>query len=93
MAQTRREQIAEFLGRRKATARDLAAQFGLRIADAVDDLEHVRRSAGAAFHVEPARCRKCEFEFESRERLSTPSRCPECKHERIDGPWCWIETS
>lgn len=91
MPQTRREKITHYLQLRTATARDVATEFGLRVKDAVDELEHVRKSAGPNFKIEAARCRKCEFEFDSRERLGSPSRCPDCKHERIDGPWFWIE--
>ncbi len=88
---TRREEIAQFLRRRPATVKDVAAQFDLRHSLALDDLQHVRKSNREDFVIEPARCRNCGFEFRDRDRLSTPSRCPECKDERIDGPWFRIE--
>jgi predicted Zn-ribbon and HTH transcriptional regulator len=88
---TRREEIAQFLRRRPGTVKDVAAQFGLRHSLALDDVEHVRMSNRENFVIEPARCRHCGFEFTDRERLSTPSRCPKCRAERIDGPWFHIE--
>lgn len=92
MSKTRREQIVTFLKRRDATVKDVAGQFGLRMSDAVDDLEHVRKSNRDAFEIEWARCSKCEFSFEKRDKLTTPSRCPECKSERIEGPWVSIRS-
>lgn len=90
---TRREEIAQFLRRRPATVKDVAAQFAIRHSLARDDLRHVRESNRDAFIIEPARCRNCGFEYSDRDRLTTPSRCPECKSERIDGPWFEIDES
>ena len=45
-----------------------------------DDLNHLFRSLKHTGHkamVEPARCRACGFEF-SKEKLTKPSKCPEC---------------
>ena len=45
-----------------------------------DDLRHLLRSLKHTEYsvmVEPAQCRSCGFEF-SREKLTKPSRCPEC---------------
>lgn len=73
--------------------KDVAAQFGLRVTEAADDLDHIRKSHRDSFKVEWARCSKCEFEFQNRDKLTTPSRCPECKCERIEGPWFSITRS
>lgn len=46
-----------------------------------DDLQHLLRSLKHTDYraaVEPARCRGCGFEF-SAEKLSKPSKCPECR--------------
>lgn len=91
MAKTRREQIAEFLMRREATVRDVAGQFGLRMSIAVSDVEHVQKSHADRFTIDWARCSKCDFVFEKRDKLTTPSRCPECRSERIEGPWFGID--
>jgi predicted Zn-ribbon and HTH transcriptional regulator len=45
-----------------------------------DDLNHLLRRlkhTGYKAVVEPARCRACAFEF-SAEKLTKPSKCPEC---------------
>src|SRR4051812_32657525 len=45
-----------------------------------DDLNHLLRSLKHTEYkavVEPARCRSCGFEF-SEEKLTKPSKCPEC---------------
>ena len=63
----------------------LARELGLARGDVEDDLRHMIRSARAAGHrivIEPARCRACGFTFGD-EKLSKPSRCPECKQSRI----------
>lgn len=47
----------------------------------VDDLQHLLRSLKHMDYkavIEPARCRACGFEF-STEKLSKPSKCPECR--------------
>ena len=45
-----------------------------------DDLQHLLRSRKHSDYraaIEPARCRACGFEF-SKEKLTKPSKCPEC---------------
>ena len=45
-----------------------------------DDLRHLLRSLKHTEYrvaIEPARCRACGFEF-SEEKLTKPSKCPEC---------------
>ncbi len=45
-----------------------------------DDLSHLLRSLKHTEYkavIEPARCRACSFEF-SGEKLTKPSKCPEC---------------
>jgi predicted Zn-ribbon and HTH transcriptional regulator len=68
------------------TPRELAKELGMRVSDLLSDLEHLRKSLKERFEVEPARCEACGFTFSKRTRLSKPSRCPECRSERIDGP-------
>jgi predicted Zn-ribbon and HTH transcriptional regulator len=63
----------------------LARELGLTRHDVEDDLRHMIRSARAAGHrvvIEPARCRSCGFVF-GEEKLSKPSRCPQCRESRI----------
>ena len=57
----------------------------LRKGDVEDDLRHMIRSARAAGHrvvIDPARCKACGFVF-GEDKLSKPSRCPQCRQSRI----------
>jgi predicted Zn-ribbon and HTH transcriptional regulator len=59
-----------------------------------DDLNHLFRSLKHTKHkaiVEPARCRACGFEF-SEEKLTKPSKCPECHSTWVLEPKIAIET-
>ncbi len=58
-----------------------------------DDLKHLFRSLKHTEHkaiVEPARCRTCGFEF-SKEKLTKPSKCPECHSTWVLEPRIAIE--
>lgn len=90
---TRREQLVQFMQDNPLTAKELAVLMKMKIADAVDDLEHVRRSQRGAFKITPARCTGCDYIFAKRDKLTTPTRCPQCKNERIEGPWLSIQSS
>lgn len=89
---TRREELTAYLRSGERTAKDLASMQKTRMRDVLDDLEHVRRSAGRDFVLRPAQCSRCDFIFGSRPKMSTPSRCPECRSERICGPWLSIKS-
>ena len=91
MSQTLRQQLVERLGRGPATVRGLAAELGLPVKRIVLDLEHVRRSLRGKLVVEPARCLACGRVFRKRERLTAPSRCPDCKSEQTTEPELSIE--
>ena len=59
-----------------------------------DDLKHLVRSLKHSEYralVEAARCRACGFEF-SAEKLSKPSKCPECRSAWILEPKVGIES-
>jgi predicted Zn-ribbon and HTH transcriptional regulator len=71
------------------SARDLSGMLSISEREVRAHLDHVRRSVerqGERFVVEPARCKKCGFAFESRKKVTIPSRCPKCKNERIEPP-------
>jgi predicted Zn-ribbon and HTH transcriptional regulator len=58
-----------------------------------DDLNHLFRSLKHTEYkaiVEPARCRSCGFEF-SGEKLTKPSKCPECHSTWVVEPKIAIE--
>ncbi len=87
---TRREQMIAHLEAAPRTASELSGLMRMRIKDAIDDLEHIRRSVGKALSIEPARCVGCDFVFRAG-RISTPSRCPECRGEHIVGPYLSVK--
>ena len=88
---TRRERIVELLALGKYTPKDLAKLLEIKVTEALDDLEHVRKTLGKRLLITPAYCGACDFTFDERKRLNTPSRCPECRAERVSGPWLTLE--
>jgi len=88
-SETTREKLVAALRDGPFSARDLSGMIGISERDVRSHLDHVRRSVerqGERFVVEPAHCKKCGFAFESRKKVSIPSRCPKCKAERIEPP-------
>jgi predicted Zn-ribbon and HTH transcriptional regulator len=84
--QTLRQRLAELLARQWYTVADLARDTDQPVSTVADHLPHVRQSHRDDFKIDPPRCRQCGFEFSDRDRLSRPSRCPECREERISAP-------
>ena len=71
------------------SAAEISAAVGLPEKEVSSHLEHIRRSlhtTGAVLEVEPAECRHCGFVFAKRERMTSPGRCPVCRHEAICDP-------
>jgi predicted Zn-ribbon and HTH transcriptional regulator len=62
-------------------------------ADIADDLNHLLRSLKHTEYkavIEPAHCRACGFEF-SAEKLTKPSKCPQCHSTWLQEPKIRIE--
>jgi transcriptional regulator len=62
-------------------------------AEIADDLAHLLRSLKYSEYsavVTPARCRACGFEFSS-DKLTKPSKCPECKGTWLQEPQVRLE--
>ena len=88
-ARTIREAIHHELSAGPMTALELSSAVGIPHKAVTEHLEHLRRSATAAgerFEIDPASCPDCGFEFRERSRLTRPSRCPECRSERVVAP-------
>ena len=86
---TRRQLIAAALERRSSMQpTDIAMLLGdhgieLTPAQALEDVREVANSANVL--VAPPRCRECGFDaFDTPANL--PSRCPECRSERLTEP-------
>lgn len=91
MPKTRRQRLAELLEKGEFDVEQLASFMDEPVRNIVHDLGHVRKSAGNRFAMIPPECVACGFVFRKRDKIKRPSRCPECREERIDGPWFTIE--
>jgi predicted Zn-ribbon and HTH transcriptional regulator len=86
---TVRQAIREAIRDAALTAHEISEVVGIREREVAAHLASIERSAkhqSERLVVEPARCEPCGFVFQSREKLTTPSRCPKCKSERIHPP-------
>jgi predicted Zn-ribbon and HTH transcriptional regulator len=86
---TVRERIADSLRGGQLTAREISTRASVPERDVAEHLRHLEHSlthAGERLLASAPHCIKCGFEFRERERHSRPSRCPECKSERISPP-------
>lgn len=90
---TTRQRIAAALREQPMTASELSETVGVATASVYDHLEHVAASLDGAderFLVAPPSCRDCGFDgFD--DPLNYPSRCPECRSERIAEPRFTVE--
>jgi transcriptional regulator len=91
MSRTRRQLMVDQLLEYPCTVRDLAGSLNMRLRDVADDLAHVRRSVGKRLQVSPAVCERCGREVDRAARFTAPSRCPDCRSERLSEPELWIE--
>ncbi|MFC6826160.1 transcriptional regulator [Halopelagius fulvigenes] len=87
---TTRTKIADALRTEPHTATDISEEIGIPRAAAYDHLEHVAQSvdsndADEQFLVAPPECRECGFSAFD-DLINYPSRCPECRSERIEEP-------
>jgi len=85
--ETARRALRAALGSEPQSAKELSALLGIAEKEVLEHLEHLERSLKSEGHelaVLPARCLACGFSFRTRDRLKRPSRCPECKSERIE---------
>ncbi|APG26786.1 transcriptional regulator [Syntrophotalea acetylenivorans] len=88
-AATLRQQIVAVLQQRSVSAKDLSMEIGMPEKQVYDHLEHIRRSfkkQGKSLRIEPARCKKCGFIFEKRQRFHKPGKCPACRGQAIEEP-------
>jgi len=86
---TARERIAQALREAQLTAREISAAASVREHDVAEHLRHLERSllhGGEQLLTEAPHCIQCGFAFSQRERHGRPSRCPQCKSERISPP-------
>jgi predicted Zn-ribbon and HTH transcriptional regulator len=92
-SETLRRQIMAELESQTMTARDLSKVLRASEKEILGHLEHVAKSVRPPKRliVEPPFCNKCQFIFSDRRKFSSPSRCPQCRHEGISPPAFKIE--
>ncbi|MDX1501197.1 MAG: transcriptional regulator [Thermoanaerobaculia bacterium] len=95
---TRRQELLGLLESGEWSFDGLRRELGLGVAALESDLQHLERSLrgrGRRIRVEPAACHGCGFRFAGRapRRFRAPGRCPECRSERIGGPWIRVAPS
>jgi predicted Zn-ribbon and HTH transcriptional regulator len=86
---TVRERIAQVLREAELTAHEISQRASVPERDVAEHLRHLEHSlvhAGERLSASAPECLKCGFAFKERERHSRPSRCPQCKCERISPP-------
>jgi hypothetical protein len=92
---TPRQRILDLLTITPLTARRIAEVVGITERQVEEHLEHivksVARDRSLRFVLEPPGCKDCDFVFRDRERLTRPSRCPQCRGEAISEPRYSIE--
>lgn len=75
------------LGRGEWTFDELREELEVSVATLRSDLRHVERTLGqhpGELRMSPPRCAACGFVLSPKPgRFTTPSRCPECREERI----------
>lgn len=85
---TCRQAIKELLEEQALSALELSQHLSLPEKEVLDHLAHIARAPGPDYHfkITPAVCKHCGFIFKKRARLTSPSRCPLCRHESIRRP-------
>jgi len=86
---TLRQQIAALLQEEPMTAMEISRAVRIPEKEVYRHLPHIQKSVagqGRELLVTPCTCRACGFVFKERRRLTRPSRCPRCRHIRINPP-------
>ncbi len=85
---TTRERIVSFLREESAEAGRIANEFEITTASALSHVEHIAKSLDGTDEqllAAPPECLECGFDgFDT--LINRPSRCPECKSERVSEP-------
>ncbi|MBA4417119.1 MAG: transcriptional regulator [Syntrophus sp. (in: bacteria)] len=86
---TIRKYIVSLLKEYTMSAKEISSIVKIPEREIYDHLEHIRKTLHITeqdLHVEPARCDKCGFVFQKRNRLSKPGKCPLCHSQLILPP-------
>jgi predicted Zn-ribbon and HTH transcriptional regulator len=85
---TKRQEIIELLSDSRCTILEISSKLHLSMREALDHLEHVRKSVRAPqrFIITPAECLGCGFIFRERSKIHSPGKCPRCRGTHIQEP-------
>ena len=86
--------MIELLTEAQHGAKDISQRLKIREKEVYEHLSHIKHSAAAQkkkLVVTPAKCLECAYVFESRNRFTSPGRCPRCRGEHIEDPKYRIE--
>lgn len=85
---TIRQAIKDLLLEQPFSALEISQRLSIAEKEVLEHLTHVARAPGSGSHfqVQPSVCNRCGFAFKKRDRLTTPSRCPKCRHQSIRRP-------
>ena len=67
---------------------EIARLYDVPLKEVLDDVKHLRKTlkhSAYRLDITPAECRKCGFVF-STEKLSKPSKCPQCRSTWLEEP-------
>jgi predicted Zn-ribbon and HTH transcriptional regulator len=88
-----RKKLLDLLLHRPMSVTQVSRMVGEKPKDVADDLAHLLRSLKHTDFkavVDPATCRACGFAF-SDDKLTKPSKCPQCQSQWLTEPKVWIE--
>jgi predicted Zn-ribbon and HTH transcriptional regulator len=92
---TLRQRIADLLTLAPMTTQQIAAVVKMSERQVEEHLGHimktVARDRSSRFVLHPSECKECNFVFRDRNRITRPSRCPQCHSEFITEPRYSIE--
>jgi transcriptional regulator len=86
---TVRQSLIDELLRGEWTARELSKVLRRSEKEIYEHLAHINRtlaSRNMRLRIIPARCLECDYSFGSRNRFTSPGRCPRCRGEHIENP-------
>jgi predicted Zn-ribbon and HTH transcriptional regulator len=93
---TPRQRIIDLITGTRLSSYQLAQMLGIPERQVEEHLTHVvktvARDKTRRFILDPARCQDCDFVFRDRRRLTSPSRCPNCRSEGIAAPRYGIDS-
>ncbi|MFC1648532.1 hypothetical protein ACFL1B_03655 [Nanoarchaeota archaeon] len=94
MTLTKRQMIIVFLEKDFVSLQDISYKFGVDLKEIIDDFKYIKHAInkeGRNIVMLPAQCKACGFTFKERSKVKTPSKCPNCRHERIEAAKFKIE--